>query len=259
MRADRHDGTRLTRQTLVMALGLIACLFAAELSAFSAIAQAVRATQPIYETRTDHDPNGTGKFYMGREIAQVMGAGGITWLNRPQREDEEKPALVIAALNLKGGETVADIGAGSGFYTFKIAPKVGPSGKVLAVDIQDEMVAALRRGAADRNAMNVEVTKGSERDPHLPANSVDLVLMVDVYHELSFPYEMMTAIRNALKPGGRMVFVEYRKEDPAVAIKEVHKMAVDQLKKEMGAVRLTYIRTVETLPLQHIVIFEKRD
>src|SRR5579864_7302089 len=221
------------------------------------IAQAA-ASPPVYETRKDHDPSGTGKFYMGREIAQVMGPGGIPWLDRQEREDQEKPTLVIEALKLRGGETVADVGAGSGYFTFRIARKVGPAGKVLAVEIQDEMIATLRQRIAEQKVPNVELIKGSERDPRLPAKDVDIVLMVDVYHELSFPYEVMTAIRKALKPGGRVVFVEYRKEDPAVAIKELHKMAVDQLKKEMGAVRLTYIRTVETLPLQHIVIFEKR-
>ncbi|HEV3040278.1 MAG TPA: class I SAM-dependent methyltransferase [Candidatus Angelobacter sp.] len=215
------------------------------------------STQPAYEHRDVHDPNGTGKFYMGREIAQVMGPGGIAWLDRPQRQDEERPAIVLQALDLKGGEVVADVGAGSGFYTFRIAPKVGKTGKVLAVDIQDEMIKALKERATEQKITNVEVIKGTESDPNLPANAVDVVLMVDVYHELSYPFEVMTRIRQALKPGGRMVFVEYRKEDPKVRIKEVHKMTVEQLEKEMKEVKLTRVRTVETLPLQHIVVFEK--
>ncbi len=217
------------------------------------------ASQPVYEQRDVHDPNGTGKFYMGREIAQIMGPGGIAWLDRPQREEEEHPATIVEALNLKEGEVVADMGAGSGYYTFRIAPKVGKTGKVLAVDIQDEMLKTIRERAAERKLTNVEVVKGSESDPHLPENGVDLVLMVDVYHELSCPFEVMTRIRKALKPGGRMIFVEYRKEDPKVRIKEVHKMTVEQLEKEMKAVKLTRVQTVETLPLQHIVIFEKRE
>ncbi len=196
---------------------------------------------------------------MGREIAQVMGPGGIPWLDRPQREEEEQPTLVLEALALRGGETVVDLGAGSGYFTFRIAPKVGKAGKVLAVEIQDEMIETLRRRAAEQKLMNVVVVKGAEDDPRLPANTVDLVLMVDVYHELSCPFEVMTKIREALKPHGRVVFVEYRKEDPKVPIKEVHKMSVAQLEKEMAAVGLARVQAIEKLPLQHIVIFEKRN
>jgi len=215
--------------------------------------------RPLYETRQTHDPNGTGKFYMGREIAQVMGPGGIAWLDRPEREEEERPEVVIDALGLRVGEVVADLGAGSGYFTFRIAPKVGRTGRVLAVEIQDEMLATIRRRAAALKVTNVEEIKGSETDPKLPARSVDLVLMVDVYHELVYPFEVMTKVREALKPGGWVVFVEYRKEDPKIPIKEVHKMSVDQLKKEMKAAGLTPVRTVETLPSQHIVIFAKQD
>ncbi|PYU93485.1 MAG: methyltransferase type 11 [Acidobacteria bacterium] len=213
--------------------------------------------QPLYQTREIHDPNGIGKFYLGREIAQVMGPGGIAWLERPEREDEEHPAIVIDALGLRGGEVVADLGAGSGYFTFLIAAKVGKTGKMLAVEIQDEMLEAIRRRATALKVTNVEEVKGSETDPKLPVNGVDIVLMVDVYHELVYPYEVMTKVRKALKPGGRVVFVEYRKEDPRVAIKEVHKMSVEQLEKEMRVVGLAHVRTVETLPSQHIVVFEK--
>lgn len=212
----------------------------------------------LYETRSIHDPDGTGKFYMGREIAQVMGPGGIPWLDRSGRDEEEKPEVVINALNLHAGDTAVDLGAGSGYFTFRIAPKVGPRGKVLAVEIQDEMIEALRRRAKELKAENVEIVKGTESDPHLAPNSVDVVLMVDVYHELAYPFEVMTAVRKALKPGGRVVFVEYRKEDPKVQIKALHKMSVEQLEKEMEAVGLVRVQTVETLPLQHIVIFRHR-
>ena len=215
-------------------------------------------TQPFYETRANHDPDGIGKFYLDREIAQVMGPSGIDWLNRPEREKEEPPALVLDSLDLRHGEVVADLGAGSGYFTFRIAPKVGLSGKVLAVEIQEPMLNALRARAAATKATNVEVIKGSEVDPHLPAEGVDLVLLVDVYHELAYPFEVMSKVREALKPGGRVVFVEYRKEDPKVQIKEVHKMSVKQLEREMSLVGFVRVRTVETLPQQHIVIFEKR-
>jgi len=212
-----------------------------------------------YEIRAIHDPNGTGRFYLGREIAQVMGSGGMAWLDRPEREKEEHPEEVIEALGLHRGDVVADLGAGSGYFTFRLADKVGNTGKVFAVDIQAEMLDAIRRRAATLGVTNVDEVKGSATDPHLPARGVDLVLMVDVYHELSYPYEIMTKVREALKPRGRVAFVEYRQEDPSVPIKELHKMSVEQLRKEMAVVGLVNVRTVETLPTQHIVIFAKPD
>ena len=213
--------------------------------------------QPPYEKREKHDPNGINKWYLGREIAHFMGPGGIPWLDRPEREDEEQPTKVIEALELKGGEVIADLGAGSGYFTFKLAPKVGDKGKVLAVDIQDEMIAELKKRIEKNKTTNVETIQCTESDPKLPESGVDIVLMVDVYHEIAYPYEVMSAIRKALKPGGRMVFVEYRKEDPKVPIKEIHKMSIEQLKKEMAVVGLEHLKTVDTLPRQHIAIFEK--
>jgi ubiquinone/menaquinone biosynthesis C-methylase UbiE len=215
------------------------------------------APPPRYQFHPNHDPDGTGKFYMGREIAQVMGPDGIPWLDRPAREAEERSAELLDALHLHPGQVVADLGAGSGYFTFRIAPRVGPTGKVLAVDIQPPMLAVLRARAASTHAANVQVVQATETDPHLPAASVDLVLLVDVYHELACPFEVMTKVRQALKPGGRAVFVEYRKEDPAVPIKELHKMSVRQLRREIAAVGLTFERSIQTLPQQHIVIFQK--
>jgi ubiquinone/menaquinone biosynthesis C-methylase UbiE len=234
---------------------LASTLLAAFVAIFAQSTAADSRTPPRYETRTNHDSNGTGKFYMGREIAQVMGPGGIEWLDRREREEEEHPAEVLASLDLRRGEVVADLGAGSGYFTFRIAPRVGETGKVLAVEIQEAMLSTLRTRAASLKATNVQVVQGSEMDPNLPTRSVDLVLIVDVYHELAYPFEVMEKVRDALKPGGRVVFVEYRKEDPSVPIKEVHKMSVKQLEKEMNAVGLVRVSTVETLPLQHIVIF----
>ena len=223
----------------------------------SQLQAAGHAPRPLYETRAVHDPDGTGKFYMGREIAQVMGFGGIEWLDRPERQNEERPTMVIDALGLRGGEVVADLGAGSGYFSFRIAPKVGNAGKVLAVDVQDEMLQTIRTRMVAQKVTNVEAVKASETDPHLRANSVDIVLMVDVYHELSYPFEVLTKVREALKPDGRVVFVEYRKEDPGVPIKPVHKMSVEQLEKEMQVIGLAHVQTLETLPSQHIVIFKK--
>ncbi len=211
---------------------------------------------PLYETRAKHDPNGIGKFYMDREIAHVMGPGGIPWLERPEREDEERPTKVIEALGLKGDEVVCDLGAGSGYYTFRLAPKL-PKGKVLAVEIQDDMIKELKKNIESKKTTNVEIIKGEEKDPKLPEKGVDLLLMVDVYHELAFPYETMLAIRKGLKPGARVVLVEFRKEDPKVPIKEVHKMSEEQIKKEMAVVGLTHVKTVGTLPWQHIAIYRR--
>jgi protein-L-isoaspartate O-methyltransferase len=213
---------------------------------------------PRYENRQAHDPDGIGKFYMGREIAQVMGHLGIGWLERPEREKEEQPAKLMKALKLKPGDAVADIGAGSGYFTFRLAGEVGPKGKVYAVDIQKEMIAVLRKRMQERKLINVEPVLGTIMDPKLPAASIDLILMVDVYHEFSHPYEMTEAMVKALKPGGRMVFVEYRLEDPRVPIKLVHKMTQKQVLKEMAIHPLRHVETIGVLPRQHIIIFEKK-
>ena len=210
---------------------------------------------PRYEWRAEHDPEGTGKFYMDREIAQVMGHQWAEWLERPQREDEEQPALLIERLQLKPGEVVADIGSGTGYFTRRLAKGVGPDGQVFAVDIQPQMLDLLRTNLAALGITNVIPIRGNAISPRLPEASVDLVLMVDVYHEFDFPFEMMTGICRALKPGGRVVFVEYRLEDPAVPIKLVHKMTVAQVKKEMSAMPLAWMTTIEVLPRQHIIVF----
>jgi precorrin-6B methylase 2 len=215
------------------------------------------ADAPVYEHRDVHDPDGIGKFYMGREIAHVMGPGGIIWLERPEREVEEQPQRVIDALDIRAGQTVVDLGAGSGYYSFRIAPLVGPAGKVIAVDIEPEMLRVIQQRAEREQVNNLVTVRSAQCDPNLPAASVDLLFMVDVYHELSCPYEMMQKVALALKPGGRVALIEFRKEDPKVTIKEVHKMSVAQIVKEMNAVGLKHKDTVETLPIQHLVIFAK--
>jgi ubiquinone/menaquinone biosynthesis C-methylase UbiE len=194
---------------------------------------------------------------MGREIAQVMGHLAADWLERPEREQEEAPAKLMAALKLKPGEVAADIGAGSGYFTFRMADAVGPTGKVYAVDIQPEMLEIIRKRSKERKADNVEPVLGAINDPKLPPNSTDLMMMVDVYHEFSHPWEMTRQMVRALKPGGRLVFVEYRLEDPSVPIKLVHKMSEAQVKREMSVHALTWVGTDQTLPRQHIIVFKK--
>ena len=215
--------------------------------------------KPTYEYRLDHDPDGIGKFYQGREIAHVMGHLGAGWLERPEREQEEEPGRMLEALKLKAGDVVCDLGAGSGYLSFRMSKLVGPTGKVLAVDIQPEMLAIMRRRIREKKITNVELIRGTEQDPKLPEGKVDLILMVDVYHEFSHPWEMTAAMVKALKPGGRLAFVEYRKEDPEVPIKLVHKMTEKQVIKEMEPFPLRWVGTSKVLPRQHIVIFAKEE
>lgn len=217
----------------------------------------LQSAEPRYQTREIHDPNGIGKFYMGREIAHVMGHQAADWLERGEREKEERTSLLIQSLKLRPGDVVADIGAGTGYHVRRIAPKVA-SGKVYAVDIQPEMLTLLTNKMAQVNITNVVPVLGVIDDPRLPAHSIDLALMVDVYHEFSHPYEMMDAICRSLKPGGRVVLVEFRAEDPDVPIKAVHKMSEAQVKKEMAVHPLEWVETVRVLPWQHIIVFKKK-
>jgi ubiquinone/menaquinone biosynthesis C-methylase UbiE len=213
-----------------------------------------------YQFRSRHDPDGIGKFYLGREIAHVMGYLGIDWLERPERESEEHLTQLVDSLKLKPGMVVADIGAGSGVISLMMAKKVGPTGSVLAVDIQDEMLSVLSKRLKQLKITNVRPVHGTVKSPNLKPGSVDLALMVDVYHEFNFPYEMLREIAKALKPGGRVVFVEYRKEDPNVPIKLVHKMTEAQVKLEAGQPEfgLRWVETIGVLPRQHVIVFERR-
>jgi precorrin-6B methylase 2 len=214
---------------------------------------------PRYSWRTDHDPNGIGKFYMGREIAQVMGHQGIRWLERPEREEEEGLSLLIESLSIEPGMVVADIGAGSGVISVRLSKAVGPTGTVLAVDIQQEMLDALAVNCKRLDIENIEPVLGEIKSPRIKPETVDLAIMVDVYHEFDYPFEMLSEIARSLKPGGRVAFVEYRKEDPTVPIKLVHKMSEKQVIKEASQPEfgLKWKETVGKLPRQHVVIFEK--
>jgi ubiquinone/menaquinone biosynthesis C-methylase UbiE len=192
----------------------------------------------------------------GRQPAPVMGAAGAEWLTRPERIQEEDPDRMLAALEIRPGSVVADIGAGVGYHVWRLSSIVGPTGKVIAEDIQEPMLRMLRKNIEDRKLRNVEIVLGTSSDPRLPASAVDLVLMVDVYHEFSDPAGMMAQIRKALKPGGRVVLVEFRKEDPAVPILPLHKMSVQDVRAELEPMGFRFVKVLEFLPWQHIIIFK---
>lgn len=200
--------------------------------------------------------DGIGKFYMGREISHVMGHLGAMWLERPEREREERTDLLIASLPIDEDDVVADIGAGTGYFSFPIGERL-PEGRVLAVDIQQEMLDIIEARKADGAPSNVETVLGTEVDPMLPESGVDLILIVDAYHEFSYPHEMGRAMAKALKPGGELVLIEYRGEDRSVPIKRLHKMTEAQAKREMAAVGLEWVRTEDFLPQQHFLVFRR--
>ncbi|MDX1420910.1 MAG: methyltransferase domain-containing protein [Rubricoccaceae bacterium] len=246
---------------------LVAALFAAALgceaqqtppsnprSAF-ADSQAAREQESPYTTGpASYD--GTGRYYLGREIARVMDHRGAAWLERPERERTELPGLVVENLDLAPDAVVADIGAGTGYFAFRIAPEV-PEGRVLAVDIQPEMLAILERRAEELGMRNVAPIWGAEDDPRLRAGSVDVSLIVDAYHEFAYPREMAEAIYRATKPGGRLVLVEYRAEDPSVPIRPLHKMTEAQVRRELASVGFRFVENRDFLPQQHFLVFER--
>jgi precorrin-6B methylase 2 len=213
-----------------------------------------------YEFKDKHDPNGIGKFYMGREIARVMTFHGSPWLERPEREEEERLTKLVELLKLKPGMHVADIGAGSGVITLMMAKEVHDTGKVYAVEIQQEMLDLIQKKLDAGQIKNIELVKSTEKSPKLAENSIDLALFVDVYHELDFPYEMLLELKKCLKQGGQIVLVEYRKEDPEVPIKLVHKMSEAQAKIELELPELGFKWKVThpDLPRQHVLVFEKQ-
>jgi len=209
-------------------------------------------------TYSTASPGGTGKYYSGREIARVIGPSSVAWLDRDSRPHEENTQLAIDKIQVAPDAVIADIGAGTGYYTFKLAPKV-PKGKVYAVEIQDEMIDAINEKKKKLNNNNVEVIKGTFTSPNLPSNSVDLAIMVDVYHELEFPVEMLQSIKNSLKKDGQLLLIEYKGEDPKVAIRPLHKTTVAQLNKELGANGFKLVYEGKFMPIQHFLIFEKAE
>lgn len=246
---------RVRNLLLLGGKGLV--LIVSVLSVFAA-EEPPRPGKERYEKRAQHDPNGIGTFYQGREIAHVMGHQAADWLERPEREEEERTTRLVELLRLKPGQKVADIGAGTGYLTRKMAPLLKPAGLVYAVDIQPEMLQWMTQSLKQSGVTNVVPVLGAEKDPKLPAGALDLIIMVDVYHEFEYPYEMTEAMVRALKPGGRLAFVEFRAEDPKVPIKAVHKMSEAQVKKEMMAFPLEWVETSKELPWQHLIVFRKR-
>lgn len=214
--------------------------------------------QPERYTTGTASADGIGRRHMGREIAGVMGWQAAPWLEREEREREERTDLLLAALALQPGMVVADIGAGSGYLARRMAPAVAPGGRVIAVDVQPQMVRMLQRLAAQPGLANLLPWLGEDKDVRLPAGQLDLAIMVDVYHELAWPYEVLQSILLALKPGGRLAFVEYKAEDAFVPIKPLHKMSEAQIRREAEVHPLVWERTVSTLPWQHLVLFRKK-
>jgi ubiquinone/menaquinone biosynthesis C-methylase UbiE len=213
------------------------------------------AAQERYTVKSG-DPNGISKWYMGRQIAQVMSHFGIDWLERQEREQEENTSLLLKNLALKPGMVIADIGAGSGYHSTLLSNMVG-NGKVYAVDVEREMIAYLTNRIKREGKKNIIPVLSTEKNVALPANSVDQMLLVDVYHEFSFPYEMALSMLEALKPGGKLVLVEFRAEDPNVPIKTIHKMSERQAVKEFKAAGFTFEKNISNLPWQHCLIFRK--
>jgi SAM-dependent methyltransferase len=192
----------------------------------------------------------------GRVLAPTMGVGGAAWLDRSEREAEEAPSKAIAALGIPAGAVVADVGAGSGYYTVLLSRVVGPSGRVVATDLQPGMLDIVRAKIAREKLTNVELVQGRADDPVLPANTFDLVLMVDVYHELASPQVFVRKLKDALKPDGRLVLIEFRLEDPRVPIREEHKMSVSQVRQELGGDGFQIERVIDVLPWQHIIVLK---
>lgn len=208
-------------------------------------------------TYANASADGIGKFYLGREISFVMGAAASEWLERDSRNLEENTDLAVQNLPLQPNSVVADIGAGTGYYSFKIARRI-PNGKLYAVEIQDEMISQLDVRKKEAGDSNVTIVKGSERSPNLAANSTDLALMVDVYHELAYPQEMLQALHKALRPSGKLVLLEYRGEDPSIPIKPLHKTTVAQLNKELEANGFKLADKGDFLPIQHFLVYIKK-
>jgi ubiquinone/menaquinone biosynthesis C-methylase UbiE len=248
----------MNQRTPSTVLLLVCALLAVLLPGSVSTADSLPSDQkPPYELRRSSDPAGLGKWYMGREIAHYMTHHGAPWLDRAERVREERTDLLLEMLEVSPGDVVADVGAGSGYFSFPLAERVGPEGEVLAVDIQPEMLEIIERRAAKQGVTNVHTVLGGADDPKLPQGEVDLALLVDVYHEMSHPWEMVDGIVRGLRPGGLLVLVEYRREDRRVPIKLLHKMTAKQVKREMAVHALEFVDNLDRLPSQHVLLFRK--
>lgn len=204
------------------------------------------------------DPNGIGKWYMGREIAHVMGYQGINWLERSEREKEENTSQLLKNMNIQPGDTIADVGAGSGYHVFKMA-RLAKDGFVYAIDIQPEMLQAISKKQLEQQVDNIQTVQGSEKSINLKANSVSKILLVDVYHEFNFPKEMIESMHDALTADGKIYLIEYKAEDPEIPIKRIHKMTEKQAINEFEASGFKFVANIENLPWQHCLIFTKEN
>ncbi|NND71632.1 MAG: methyltransferase domain-containing protein [Rhodothermales bacterium] len=212
---------------------------------------------PGYRSRATTDSTSSGRVYLGREIASVVDHNDIVeWLERPSRRDSELPDRLVNALEIRPSWHVADIGAGTGYFSFRLSPLV-PSGRVYAVDIQQEMLNVIQAKSDSLGVRNVSVVLGDEQDPRLPEAKIDLALIVGSYHEFYYPYEMMTSIVESLVPGGRVVLVEYRKEDTTIDVPDAHRLTREQMVQEMEEVGLRFRTAHDILPQQHFLVFEK--
>jgi SAM-dependent methyltransferase len=241
--------------------GALAALLAASAIFVFSCAETGRleaAAQAQHEGEADSPkrPLQIGKLVKKRQIAPVMSVAHADWLTRRERDAEEQPDRVVQELDIPKGATVVDLGAGVGYFTWRLAEQVGPQGRVIAVDIQEGMLDRMKKNLADRGVTNVEMVLGSAEDPHLPVGEVDLVLIVDVYHELQHPEKTMEHVRRSLKPNGRVVLIEYRREDPDIPINPLHKMSVEEVRGELEPMGFRLAKLLDFLPTQHIFIFQ---
>ena len=248
-------GYTLPRLRLITALLAALPLLACSSESTGEPAETADGDGPYQYTSRNRD--GIGKIYMGREISYVMGHLGAGWLERPSRIQEERTDLLIDNLPIEPGDKVADIGAGTGYFSLPMAEQVGDTGKVYAVDIQQEMLDIIALRTEQQGITNIERVLAAVDDPRLPANTIDMALMVDAYHEFEWPYEVMMGIIDSLVSGGRVVLIEYRAEDPRVPIKRLHKMTEAQVRKEMEALGLVFEKNLDLLPQQHFLVFRK--
>jgi ubiquinone/menaquinone biosynthesis C-methylase UbiE len=231
-------------------------LFTLFFSLLSCTTKGQKEADNEYYTFKKGSSDGIGKWYMSREIAHVMGFQGIDWLERSNREEEENTAKLLQNMNIQDSDNIADIGAGSGYHVFQMAPQAS-KGMIYAVDIQMEMLAAIKERKEEKGIGNVSLIEGSTQSANLPINTIDKVLMVDVYHEFDYPREMLLSIKDALVKDGKIYLIEYRSEDPNVPIKELHKMTEKQAVKEMKAIGMKLQKNITNLPWQHCMVFVK--